>query len=123
MLPYLWIYLKYKDISYQNELKVTGVYLKVHLRFVKTWAVQIKVGAYAIKIDSLTYFDSFAVEYITKEIYNKISRQIFIEYRNMIHSLKHGYFCIGFIDFMIQEKSFLDHTNLFSLNEYEKNNI
>ena len=78
--------------------------------------MQIKVGAYTIKIDSLTYLDSFA-------IYNKISPQIFIEYRNMIHSLMHGYFCIGFIDFMIQGKSFLDHTNLFSLNEYEKNNI
>ena len=123
MLPYLWIYLKYKDINYQNELKINGVYLKVHSRFVKTCAVQINIGAYTIKIDSLTYLDSFAVEYTTKEIYNKISPQIFIEYRNMIHSLMHGYFCIGFIDFMIQGKSFLDHTNLFSLNEYEKNNI
>ena len=32
-----------------------------------------------------------------------------------------GYFCIGFIDFMLKDKSFLDHTNLFSHNEYEKN--
>ena len=32
-----------------------------------------------------------------------------------------GYFCIGFIDFMIKGKSLLDNTNLFSLNDYEKN--
>ena len=30
-----------------------------------------------------------------------------------------GYFCIGFIDFMF--KSLLDYTNLFSPNNYEKN--
>ena len=32
-----------------------------------------------------------------------------------------GYFCIGFIDFMLKGKSMLDYTKLFSLNEYEKN--
>ena len=32
-----------------------------------------------------------------------------------------GYFCIEFIDFMFKGKSLLDYTNLFSLNEYEKN--
>ena len=31
------------------------------------------------------------------------------------------YFCIGFVDFMLKGKSFLDYTNLFSPNEYEKN--
>ena len=31
-----------------------------------------------------------------------------------------GYFCIGFIDFMLKGKSFLDYTNLLSPNEYEK---
>ena len=30
-----------------------------------------------------------------------------------------GYFCIGFIDFML--KGLLEHTNLFSPNHYEKN--
>ena len=33
-----------------------------------------------------------------------------------------GYFCIGFINVMLKGKSLLDHTNLFSPNEYEKNN-
>ena len=31
------------------------------------------------------------------------------------------YFCIGFIDFMLKIKSFLDYTNPFSSNDYEKN--
>ena len=32
-----------------------------------------------------------------------------------------GYFCIGLIDFMLNGKSLLDYANLFSLNDYEKN--
>ena len=32
-----------------------------------------------------------------------------------------GYFCIGFVDFMPKGKSLLKHTNLFSPDEYEKN--
>ena len=31
------------------------------------------------------------------------------------------YFCIGFIDFMLKSKSLLEYTNLFSPNDYEKN--
>ena len=32
-----------------------------------------------------------------------------------------GYFSIGFINFMLKGKSLLDYTNLFSPNDYEKN--
>ena len=32
-----------------------------------------------------------------------------------------GYFCIGFIDFVLIGESLLDYTNLFSPNVYEKN--
>ena len=32
-----------------------------------------------------------------------------------------GYFCIGYIYFMLKGKSFLDYTNLFSPKKYEKN--
>ena len=32
-----------------------------------------------------------------------------------------GYFCTGFIDFMLKGKSLLEYTHLFSPNEYEKN--
>ena len=32
-----------------------------------------------------------------------------------------GYFCIGLIDFMQKGKILFDYTNLFSPNDYEKN--
>ena len=32
-----------------------------------------------------------------------------------------GYFCIGFIYFILKGKSLLEYTNLFSPNDYENN--
>ena len=32
-----------------------------------------------------------------------------------------GYFCIGFIDFVLKGRSLLDYTSLISSGEYEKN--
>ena len=32
-----------------------------------------------------------------------------------------GYFCIGFIDFMLAGKTLIDYTNLFSNYDFEKN--
>ena len=32
-----------------------------------------------------------------------------------------GYFYVGFIDFMLKDKNMLDYTNLYSPNDYEKN--
>ena len=32
-----------------------------------------------------------------------------------------GYFCIGFIDFMLKGKSLFDYTNLLFPNDYKKN--
>ena len=37
------------------------------------------------------------------------------------NSIMCGYFCIGFIYFMLKGKSLLDYINIFSLNNYEKN--
>ena len=37
-------------------------------------------------------------------------------------SIMCGYFGIGFLDFMLKVESLLDYTNLFSSNEYVKNN-
>ena len=37
------------------------------------------------------------------------------------NSKMYGYFCIGFIGFMLKGQSLLDYTNLFFPNEYEKN--
>ena len=69
--------------------------------------------------ENITYFDSSGVEHIPKRI---ISQEISIDkylYIN-IYILMFEYFCIGFIYFMIQGKSLLGK-NLFSSNEYEKN--
>ena len=37
------------------------------------------------------------------------------------NSVMCGYFCVEFIDFMLKGKSLLEYTNLFSPNDYEKN--
>ena len=74
--------------------------------------------------NNIIYFDSFGVEHIPKEIKkfirNKnIARNI---YRIQAYdSVMCGYLCIGFIDFMLKGKSLLKYINLFSPNEYEKN--
>ena len=68
----------------------------------------------------ITYFDSLGVpKEIKKFIGNKnnITNIYWIKAYNSIC----GYFCIGFINFMLKGKSFLYYTNLFSHNEYEKN--
>ena len=61
--------------------------------------------------DNVTYFDSFGVEYIPKEIKKFIENK---NIRTMIYriqandSILCGYFCINFINFMVKRK------NLFS---------
>ena len=62
----------------------------------------------------VTYFDSLGVEHIPREI-KKI-----IENKN--NSTMCGYFCVGFIDFMLKRKNLSEHINLFFPNEYKKNN-
>ena len=37
-------------------------------------------------------------------------------------SIMRGYFCIGFIDFMLARKTLTEFTNLFSPNSFKKNN-
>ena len=72
-----------------------------------------------------TYFDSFRVELILKEIKQFIGNKNIISnvYRIQAYgSIMCGCFCIRFIDFMLKEKSLLVYTHLFSPNEYGKNN-
>ena len=71
-----------------------------------------------------TYFDSFGVEHVPKEIKEFIGNKNIIAniYRMQVNNLIiNGYFCIGFIDFMLKGKSLVDYIKLFSLNDYEKN--
>ena len=72
----------------------------------------------------ITYLDSFWVAQIPKEIKqfpgNKnIMANIFRI--QTYDSIICGYYCIGFIDFMLKGKCFFDYKNLFSPDDYEKN--
>ena len=71
-----------------------------------------------------TYFDSFVAEHIPRQIKKFIENKDIIEniYKIQAYdSIMCGYFCIGFIDFMLKGKSLLEFTNLFSPYDYEKN--
>ena len=70
-----------------------------------------------------TYFDSFGVEHIPKEIMKFIGNKNIITniYRIQAYdSVMCGYFCSGFINFMFNGNSLKDYTNLFSPNDFKK---
>ena len=72
-----------------------------------------------------TYFDGFGVEHISKEIKKIIERSTIVTniFRIQAYdSVICGYFCIGFIDFMLKGKYLTDFSNLFSPNNFKKNN-
>ena len=70
-----------------------------------------------VKNNNVTYFDSFRVEHIPKEIKAFIDRPLSIKtniFRIQAYdSIMCGYFCIGFIDFMLAGKTFTEFTKLF----------
>ena len=64
-----------------------------------------------VNAENVTYFDSFGVEHIQKEIKKFIGNKNIIRniYRIKAYdSIMCGYFCIGFIDFTLKGKSLLD---------------
>ena len=74
--------------------------------------------------ENVTYFDSFGTEHIPKEIKKFIGNKNVKTniYRIQVYDLiKCGCLCIGLIDFMLKGKILLDYTNLFSPDDYEKN--
>ena len=83
---------------------------------------------YFVKKNETVYFDSFGVEHIPEEIKEFIEKfpgnknikaNIFRIQEN--NSIMCGYFCIGFIDFMLAGKKLTDYTNLFSPYDFKKN--
>ena len=104
---------------YQNEPKFNEIYSRNDLSKINDGAYIINLDEYEsignhwigfyVNAENVTYFDSFSVENIPKEI------RKFIENKNIItnnyrikayNSIMCGYFCIGFIDFMLKGKSF-----------------
>ena len=74
--------------------------------------------------NNVTYFDSFGVEYIPKEIKEFVKNKtikINIFRVQAYDPVMLGYFCIGFIDFMYKGKTLTGYTNFFSPNNVEKN--
>ena len=118
---------------YQNEPRFIGVYSRDNL------PNKIKDGAYVINLDeyydigthwitlyvnnkTFTYFDSFGIEHIPKEVKKFIGNRNIISNRIQNYdSVMCGYFCIGFIDYMFKGTSLTDYTNLFSPNNLKKN--
>ena len=123
---------------YQNTISIprfNGVFSRNNLP--KT----IKDGAYVINLDEyadvgtswialfcnrnkIFYFNSFGLEHVPEEINEFIGKKnitpnIFLVQANK--SLMCGYFCIGFIDFMLAVKNLIDFTTFFSPHEFKKN--
>ena len=71
--------------------------------------------------ENITYFDSFGKPKEIKEFIGNKNIITNIYGIQTYDSVMCGYFCIGFIDFMLKGKSLLDYRNLFSPNYYEKN--
>ena len=136
---------------YQNEPRFNGVFsrdnlsntIRSHELRTKELGSAVKNGAYVINLDeyrdigthwvalnvnnkTATYFDSFGVEHIPKEIIKFIGNKNMIIniYRIQAYdSIMCGYFCIGFINFMFNGNSLTDYTNLFSPNDLKKTMI
>ena len=121
---------------YQNEPTLNGAFSRNDL------PKKIKDGAYVINLDEyaevgtrriallcsrneILYFSSFGFEHVPEEdkefVGNKnIKANIFRVQAN--DSVMCGYFCIGFINFMLVSKKLTDYTNLFSPHDFKKSN-
>ena len=71
--------------------------------------------------NEFVYFDSFGVEHVPEEFIgnNNIVANIFRVQAN--NSVICGYFCLGFIDFMLAGKKLTDFTGTFSPHHFDKN--
>ena len=86
------------------------------------------VALHSSNNNNVTYFDSFGVENIREKIEKFISNKKIKKstitkniFRIQAYDLVMcGYFCIGFIDFMLIDKSLTDFTNIFSRNDFKK---
>ena len=76
-----------------------------------------------VQNNDVTYFHSFEVEHILKEIKTFISNKDIktnIFRIQAYDSIMCGYSCIEFINFMLTDKTLTDFTDLFSPNNFKK---
>ena len=102
---------------YQNESRFNGVYSRDNLPKIKDRNYVINLDEYSdigthwvalyVQNNNVTYFDSFGVEHIPKEIrafiYNKNIKTNTFRIQ-AYDSIMCGYFCIRFIDFRLPER-------------------
>ena len=120
---------------YKNEPRFNSVYSR------NNSPDKIKKGGYMINLDEYentgthwitlfvkpeytVYFDSFGIEHIPKEIKHAIGNKEIkanIFRIQAYDSIMCGYYCIEFINYMLKGKSLIDFTNLFSPNDFKKN--
>ena len=120
---------------YQNEPKFNGAYSRDNLPDKikdETYLINLHkysdirtlwIALYALN-NNVTYFDSFGAEHIPKEIKIFIDKSIVVT--NILRmqtydSVMCGYFCIGFIEFMLKGKTLTNFTDLFSPNNFKIN--
>ena len=109
----------FQEIIYQNLKKGAYIINLDHSKYIGTHWIVIFV-----KEDKVIYFDSFTVEYIPKEIMERIKNKYIkasIFRIQDYNSIMCGYFCILFIEYMLNDKTLTDFTNLFSPWNFEKN--
>ena len=119
---------------YQNEPRFNGVFSRDNVPKIKDGTYIINLDGYSdigthwlalyVHNNDVTFFDSFGEEHVLKEM------RTFINNKNIktnifriqaYDSIMCGYFCIGFIDFILAGKKLTDYTNLFSPNDFSKN--
>ena len=118
---------------YENEPKFNGVYSRNNLSKIKDRVYIINLDEYEsigtqwialyLNDNNVTYFDSFGVEHISKELKKFIGNKNIITniYRVQAYdSIMCRYFCIGFIDFIFKGKTLTEYTNLFSPYDFKK---
>ena len=118
---------------YQNEPRFNGVFSIDNLpkikdgTYVKNLDEYSDIGTHWVALyvqnNNVTYFDSFGVEHMPKEIRTFISNKNITTnvFRLQTYdSIMCGYFCSGFIDFMLAGKTFTEFTNLCSPNNFKK---
>ena len=113
---------------YQNKPKFSGVYSSNNLSKIKDKAYLIDFDEYEskgahwialyVKAKNVTNPDSFGIEHIPKKLKIIGNKNIITNmYRIQGHdSIICGYFCIGFIDLMLEGKILLEYTYLFPPN-------